>query len=765
MANTKIELLLALKDRYSAALKRADKDTETATQRMKRKLGEVKERFSEAADAVKRNTAATFTDIKKYFTDSTYRRASVLVSMDYLRDKINGVKTAAKEAFAKLREDIPILDQTVKFLTNPIGAAVTTITTVGKALKATVTSAMDWQKGMAEINVTAGLTQTELAKLSDQMLDIGAQNVAPLEEVPTAFNKIISAGLDAKTALASLDPTLKAAKAGFVDIETVAKAGVNVMNSAGVKDIVDENGKVLKSAIEQVYDTLFATMQKGAASMSEIAQYLPTIVPTAKNAGVSLEQASGAFAFMTAQGVNAASAATLLNGAFNSLSNPKLLGNFKAIGVEIYDAKGNMRSMPDIVNDLAKSLNGLSDSAKAQKLASLGLDQTSAQAFAVMTQSADKFRDTLAATANSTGALGESYKNSMTAADQWGIALNNIKAVAIKIGQAFLPIITKVGEWAAIITANIIPALKSVKDFIADWSPVILGVAAAFLVLNANTIAATAAMAAHSIWTGILTVKQWILNVAMSANPIGIIIVAIGALIGWIVMLCRKYEGWTSVWNFVKTFLVNSFWQFVDDWKDGFQGLWYSIQLFWLNIKSFGQYCAQLFSNIGQAIKLALTGNFSEAKEMLTSEIHTDAENEIERLKAEREQQRAKYESESQQRMDEIKQSWADVHLTKKVADDKSVADEVMDMFGGGGSGGGDNGGSGSGGGSATGGADAVAGSAKQIKNITVNIDAFNKGGINAGNTQGLNGKSAVDIEEWFTQMLLRTVRNLEMTY
>ena len=74
-------------------------------------------------------------------------------------------------------------------------------------------------------------------------------------------------------------------------------------------------------------------------------------------------------------------------------------------------------------------------------------------------------------------------------------------------------------------------------------------------------------------------------------------------------------------------------------------------------------------------------------------------------------------------------------------------------------------GGTSSGGGSAIGGADAVAGSAKQIKNITVNIDAFNKGGINAGNTQGLNGKSATDIDEWFTQMLLRTIRNLEMSY
>ena len=67
------------------------------------------------------------------------------------------------------------------------------------------------------------------------------------------------------------------------------------------------------------------------------------------------------------------------------------------------------------------------------------------------------------------------------------------------------------------------------------------------------------------------------------------------------------------------------------------------------------------------------------------------------------------------------------------------------------------------GGGSST--ADSIAGSAKQIRNITVNIDAFNKGGINAGNTQGLNGKSATDVEEWFNQILLRTIRNLEMSY
>lgn len=785
MAKTNIELILEMKDRYSKVLKKADTQTQNTTKSIKERFAGIKERYKELTDRIAQNTETSVSNIKRYFNDRSFRRASIIDAYAQLRVSIKQAKKTFDEAYEDAKKKIPVFGQAVEFLKNPITLGVSGLVGVGTQIKNAADLAMNWQKGMAEINVTAGLSQKELDGLSKKMLEIGSQNVAPLEEVPGAFNKIISAGLDAKTALASLDPTLKAAKAGFVDIETVAKAGTSVMNSAGVKDIVAEKdivdatgkvitrkGEVMKTAIEQVYDTLFATMQKGSASMSEIAAYLPTIVPTAKNAGISLNQASGAFAFMTAQGVNAASAATLLNGAFNSLSNPKLLANFKAIGVNIYDAKGKMRSMPEIVDALSKSLDGLSDKQKAAKLASLGLDQTSAQAFAVMTQSAGKFRDTLDATAKSEGALKDSYNNSLTARDQWGIAANNIKKFMIQAGQFMLPVITKMGEWAASLTGNIVPAIKGVKNFLSEWSPVILGAAAAFLVLNANTIAASAALAAHSVWTGILAAKQWIFNVAMSANPIGLIIVGIGILIGSIVMLCKKYEGWTSVWNFVKTFLVNSFWQFVDDWKDGFQGLWYYIQLFWLNIKSFGQYIGQLFSNIGQAIKLALTGNFSDAKKMLTSEIHTDAENEIEKLKAEREQQKAKYATETKQRIDETQKAWNDVHLTKKEtksetegSEDKSVSDEIKDMLGGSTDGGSSPASSGGGSSSVIGSADAVAGSAKQIKNITVNIDAFNKGGINAGNTQGLNGKSATDIDEWFTQMLLRTIRNLEMSY
>lgn len=57
-----------------------------------------------------------------------------------------------------------------------------------------------------------------------------------------------------------------------------------------------------------------------------------------------------------------------------------------------------------------------------------------------------------------------------------------------------------------------------------------------------------------------------------------------------------------------------------------------------------------------------------------------------------------------------------------------------------------------------------ITGSAKQVRNITVNIDAFNKGGINTQQTN-LQHMDSRQIEDWFTEMCLRVVRNLETSY
>jgi hypothetical protein len=69
----------------------------------------------------------------------------------------------------------------------------------------------------------------------------------------------------------------------------------------------------------------------------------------------------------------------------------------------------------------------------------------------------------------------------------------------------------------------------------------------------ANTVATNAAKAATAVWTG----AQWLLNAAMTANPIGLIIAAIVLLIGVIVLIATKttwfQDLWAAAWGAIKT--------------------------------------------------------------------------------------------------------------------------------------------------------------------------------------------------------------------
>ena len=119
-------------------------------------------------------------------------------------------------------------------------------------------------------------------------------------------------------------------------------------------------------------------------------------------------------------------------------------------------------------------------------------------------------------------------------------------------------------------------------------------------------------------------------------------------------------------------------------------------------------------------------------------------------------------------RAKEIAEAWKQVDLHKKQDASPVSETEEKAIYGPTGAPAADENGIPTGGADGAGGlgtAESVAGSAKQIRNITVNIDAFNKGGINTTNTEGLRGMDSHQIEDWFNQMLLRAIRNLEMSY
>ncbi|MBR4803878.1 MAG: hypothetical protein IK032_04500 [Bacteroidales bacterium] len=334
--------------------------------------------------------------------------------------------------------------------------------------------------------------------------------------------------------------------------------------------------------------------------------------------------------------------------------------------------------------------------------------------------------------------------------------------------EAISSFISAVAEKLSALTQFIFSLAKVVKDVVAfmwDWKEVLIAVAGAFALANGQAILHAASVGLATIAEGALTAAQWLLNVAMSANPIGIIITVIGVLIGIIVHLCRKFQGWSTVWNAVKTFLVNSFKQFVANWKFGFDEIVFAVKIVWARIKAFGEHAAALFDKVGRAIKAALSFNFSEAKEIMKEQVTTDADKEIDRLKQERDENRKKYANETMQRVKETKDAWKNISLTKKEDKEESSASASSALSPSGGGAGApgmaEAGGGGAGSGDATG---SVVGSAKQIRNITINIDSFIKGGINTTNTE-MQHMSGTEISQYLEEMFMRMIRNAETSY
>lgn len=361
-----------------------------------------------------------------------------------MQRKLNSISLNTTQAFGAIQNQIPALSGSLGMLANPYTAIAAGVAALGAGIVKSTTMANDWHKQMAEINVTAELSKDKLKNLSDQLLKIGSRNVAPLEEVPKAFNRIISAGLSVNDSLKTLEPTLRAAKAGFTDIETVASAATSVMMSTGLE-------------ANKVFDILFQTVKDGNAEFKDIAQYLPKVIPLAKNVGYELEQVSGAFAVLTGR-MSAEQSTTALQGVMRALSSQrvaigqidkatgKYVSGFKSIGIEVFDpATNKVKSLLDIAKELESKLGGLSDKERMLQFDKLGLDQMGAMGFATLMQNIPALENSMKSMYNAQGALNKAYLDSLTPLESWKIIQNELKAQMIKIGELFLPIVSAIG--------------------------------------------------------------------------------------------------------------------------------------------------------------------------------------------------------------------------------------------------------------------------------------------------------------------------------
>ncbi len=103
------------------------------------------------------------------------------------------------------------------------------------------------------------------------------------------------------------------------------------------------------------------------------------------------------------------------------------------------------------------------------------------------------------------------------------------------------------------------PGKQGIVAYVQGWADLAGGLAPLLISLAETKFAVvgnTIAMAAHATWTGIVkaatvvwTGVQWLLNAALTANPIGLVIVAIAALVAIVVLIATKTTWFQTAWN------------------------------------------------------------------------------------------------------------------------------------------------------------------------------------------------------------------------
>lgn len=243
------------------------------------------------------------------------------------------------------------------------------------------------------------------------------------------------------------------------------------------------------------------------------------------------------------------------------------------LGVDVFDSAGNVRDMnslfPEIVNELQDVENITERNALSQQIFGKSLKDIAP----VLSLSKDRFNELFHGAEDLAGFMSS---DAIESANQYRIQLEELKreftGTARELSSTFIPIIQDV--FLPIIIDHVIPAIESVADVIEtlfEWfgkHPIISDFVGTFVaalavmgpLLMLFTKFLPLIKSAFALYKA-LTAAQVTLNLVMAANPVGLIVLAIGALIAAGVALVKNWDKikpkFVEVWDTIKFHFMN----------------------------------------------------------------------------------------------------------------------------------------------------------------------------------------------------------------
>jgi TP901 family phage tail tape measure protein len=401
----------------------------------------------------------------------------------------------------------------------------------GVAGAASVKMAGDFEQSLNVFKSVTGATAQQMAQVAARAKELGKDISLPgisAKDAAVAMTNLAKAGLDVNQSLAASKGVLSLAKAGNLDVADAASIAAKALNAFGLAG----------SEATRVADLLAAAANASSADVADISLGLAQVGAGAKQMGVGLQDTITALALFTNAGIRGQDAGTSLKQMFIQLAAPtdKARDLMKAVGLAFFDAKGNFVGLEKASGQLNTKLKGLTTEQRNNALATIFGSDSMRVAAILADQGAAGF-DKMAKAVGRQGAATE-----LAAAQNSGFngALDNFKStletLAIELGTKLLPPVT---NFLRVLTDKLPAAVDFVSSHFAGLIAIIGGLAA--------VVAGFIAAFVQGFVDLVLalrgaTVAAGIFSAVMDANPIGLIVLAVAALVAALVFLQVKFD-------------------------------------------------------------------------------------------------------------------------------------------------------------------------------------------------------------------------------
>ncbi|SCX37970.1 phage tail tape measure protein, TP901 family, core region [Klenkia marina] len=230
-------------------------------------------------------------------------------------------------------------------------------TLVGGAMVAgfglAVAKAAEFDKAMSAVGAASMASAVQLGQLRQAALDAGADTAYSATEAANAMTELSKAGVSTSDILSGgLDGALSLAAAGQLEVADAAEIAATALSVFGLSG----------SQMNHVADLLAAGAGKAQGSVDDLSQAMNQSALVAKNAGLSIDQTTGALALFASQGLLGSDAGTSFKTMLMSL-NPRsqeAADLMDQLGLRAYDAQGQFVGLQEYAGQLQTGLSGLS---------------------------------------------------------------------------------------------------------------------------------------------------------------------------------------------------------------------------------------------------------------------------------------------------------------------------------------------------------------------------------------------------------------------